>query len=212
MAIAPLTPERRRQQTRDLLIRAATQVFAEHGFHGASLDQVAALAGFTKGAVYSNFENKDELFVAVLEARFLEDMAALQTALDATADEPEAHVVDFVAYLRTQFTETTDLWGSLYLEFCLYARRHPDVREKLARLQRADIEAVASIIESQRQRHSITSSEPAEHLARIVQALFRGLGNLRLVDAAAVDEPLLESMMTFLTRAMLPPEWVPPNG
>ncbi len=206
MALRPLTPERRRQQTRDQLVRAATEVFAAQGFHGTSLDQVAALAGFTKGAVYSNFESKDELFLAVLEARFEEDMAALQVAIEAADESGENDAYDFVGYLGTQFTETTDLWGSLYLEFCLYARRNPEAREKLARLQRADIDAVTAIIESQHRRHSISPVEPAEHHARIVQALFRGLGTLRLVDPAAVDEPLLESVMTFLTRAMVPTE------
>src|SRR5260370_23487825 len=66
---APLTPERRREQTRHHLIEAAAAVFAARGYHGASLDEVAAAAGFTKGAVYSNFKNKEELFVAVLEDR-----------------------------------------------------------------------------------------------------------------------------------------------
>ena len=68
MTLEPLTPERRRQQTRDYLLQAAAQVFAERGFHGASLDEVAAAAGFTKGAVYSNFKNKEDLFLALLEA------------------------------------------------------------------------------------------------------------------------------------------------
>ncbi|MGH9028978.1 MAG: TetR family transcriptional regulator, partial [Acidimicrobiales bacterium] len=47
MSFEPLTPERRRQQTRDYLLKAAEQVFAERGFNGASLDEVAAVAGFT---------------------------------------------------------------------------------------------------------------------------------------------------------------------
>ena len=67
MALDPLTPERRRRQTRDHLLDAAAQVLAERGFHGASLDEVAAAAGFTKGAVYSNFKNKEDLFLALLE-------------------------------------------------------------------------------------------------------------------------------------------------
>ncbi len=46
MAVEPLTPERRRQQTRDMLIQAAAQVFAERGFHGATLDEVARVGGF----------------------------------------------------------------------------------------------------------------------------------------------------------------------
>ena len=69
MAIEPLTPDRRRAMTREHLLEAAAVVFARNGFHGSSLDEVAAAAGFTKGAVYSNFKSKEDLFVAVLDHR-----------------------------------------------------------------------------------------------------------------------------------------------
>src|SRR5687768_14330052 len=57
-AFEPLTPQRRREMTREHLLEAAAIVFARDGFHRASLDDIAALAGFTKGAVYSNFKSK----------------------------------------------------------------------------------------------------------------------------------------------------------
>src|SRR5262245_33076884 len=62
--------QERREQTRSELVAAARSVFLRRGFHAASLDEIAAEAGFTKGAVYSNFAGKDELFVAVLAAHF----------------------------------------------------------------------------------------------------------------------------------------------
>ena len=65
----PLTRARRREMTREHLMDAAATVFARDGFHAASLDDVAALAGFTKGAVYSNFKSKDDLFLAVFDHR-----------------------------------------------------------------------------------------------------------------------------------------------
>ena len=69
MTFEPLTPERRREMTRQHLLDAAAIVFARKGFHGATLDEVAKLAGFTKGAVYSNFKSKDDLFLALLEQK-----------------------------------------------------------------------------------------------------------------------------------------------
>jgi AcrR family transcriptional regulator len=60
MGFEPLTPERRRAMTRQHLLDAAAIVFTRNGFHGSTLDEVAATAGFTKGAVYSNFGSKDE--------------------------------------------------------------------------------------------------------------------------------------------------------
>ena len=70
MSMEPLTQERRRQLTREHLLAAAAQVFAERGFYGATLDEVARVAGFTKGAVYSNFESKDDLFLALFKANY----------------------------------------------------------------------------------------------------------------------------------------------
>src|SRR2546421_3055957 len=64
-----LTPERRRELTRTALTDAAADVFAKRGFHAASLDEIAETAGFTRGAIYKNFENKEELFFAVIERR-----------------------------------------------------------------------------------------------------------------------------------------------
>ena len=64
-----LTRAERREQTRDDLIAAADRLFVEGGFHATSLDQIAAAAGYTKGAVYSNFASKEDLFFAVYERR-----------------------------------------------------------------------------------------------------------------------------------------------
>src|SRR5438270_12217953 len=67
--MARLTRAQSQAQTRQRLIDAAAVVFARRGFHAASIDEVAEEAEFSKGAVYSNFDSKDELFLAVLEDR-----------------------------------------------------------------------------------------------------------------------------------------------
>src|SRR4051812_47365244 len=69
MATRPLSRAERREQTRGDLIAAADRAFVEGGFHATSLDQIAAAAGYTKGAVYSNFASKEDLFFAVYEQR-----------------------------------------------------------------------------------------------------------------------------------------------
>src|SRR5271165_3793460 len=99
MSLQPLTPERRRQQTRDHLLAAAAEVFAARGFHGASLDEVAAVAGFTKGAVYSNFKNKEDLFLALFKANYDREMAALRATLEASEMPPETRLTDFVTLI-----------------------------------------------------------------------------------------------------------------
>src|SRR6266403_1869396 len=85
--VEKLTPERRRELTRSTLIDAAADVFAKRGFHAASLEEIAEAAGFTRGAIYKNFENKEELFFAVIERRV---DAQLSRFSDAFRDKPAA--------------------------------------------------------------------------------------------------------------------------
>src|SRR6266567_1315782 len=79
MPLQPLTPERRRELTKTALVDAAAEVFARRGFEGASLEEIAETAGFTRGAIYSNFGSKEDLLLAVVE-RYN------QTLLDAFSD------------------------------------------------------------------------------------------------------------------------------
>ncbi|MGD0378761.1 MAG: TetR/AcrR family transcriptional regulator [Acidimicrobiales bacterium] len=206
MTLEPLTPERRRQQTRDHLLQAAAEVFAARGFHGASLDEVAAKAGFTKGAVYSNFKNKEELFLALLEAIQQREMDALHTTIQASEIPPEARLSDFVNLIRDQTQDLGANWDILYQEFTLYALRNPAAREKLAAFDAMTIRSVSDLIESERSRQSIGTLEHPEHVARIVVALFRGIGLMRALDAALVDASFLETAMAFLARGLMTAE------
>jgi AcrR family transcriptional regulator len=203
-ALRPLTPERRRQQTRDYLLRAAAKVFAERGFHGASLDEVAATAGFTKGAVYSNFKNKEDLFLALLEAHLDDEMGQLRAILQASEIPPELRLSDFVALIRGEHDELGDM-RALYQEFCLYALRNPEVRRKLAEFEAMVVDSVVRIIGEERARQGVDSEdlEPANHAARIVVALFRGIDMMSLIDEHAVDDALLQSVLAFIARAGL---------
>src|SRR5260370_10335100 len=102
-SIERLTPTRRRELTRRTLLEAAAVVFSREGFHGASLDEVAAAAGFTKGAVYSNFKSKEDLFLALLEDHLEDTLAAAEAARQADAardDDPLANIRDVMSYPR----------------------------------------------------------------------------------------------------------------
>jgi AcrR family transcriptional regulator len=202
MTLEPLTADRRRQQTRDYLLRAAAQVFAEQGFHGASLDQVAAVAGYTKGAVYSNFKNKEDLFLALIEADYTREMTALKETLEDSDIPPEARLGDFVRLIRSEMEQIPDNWGALYLEFSLYAMRNPEARERLNQLEREDISAIAEMIEQGRAERGLATYEQAEHTARVIVALFRGIGMMRVLQPDAVGADLLEDAMSFIARGL----------
>src|SRR5918996_3044348 len=85
LTFEPLTPERRRAMTRQHLLEAAAIVFARKGFHEATLDEVAATAGFSKGAVYSNFKSKDDLFLALLDDRIDRQFAVVSEVLETSS-------------------------------------------------------------------------------------------------------------------------------
>src|SRR5690348_424497 len=85
VATEKLTPERRRQQTRDALLDAAEVVFAKKGVNGAAMEEIAAEAGFSRGAIYSNYGSKDELLLAVME-RFTDRQFERFSAVPPSAD------------------------------------------------------------------------------------------------------------------------------
>ena len=200
MTIEPLTPERRRQQTRDHLLAAAAQVFAERGFHGASLDEVAAVAGFTKGAVYSNFENKEGLFLALFKANYDREMEALRDTLDASEVPPESRLSDFVALIHEETREAGI--GLLYQEFLLYAARNPAAREQLARLEDENVRGVAEILEREWKRQGLEPTESAERVARIIVVLFHGIGMLRVLQPEKADDSLIEAAISLIARGV----------
>jgi AcrR family transcriptional regulator len=201
MAIEPLTPERRRRQTRDHLLEAAAQVLAERGFHGASLDEVAAAAGFTKGAVYSNFKNKEDLFLALLEEAYTRQMSALKPTIENSEIPPEARLGDFVRVIRGEMDLVPNM-GALYLEFHVYALRNPTARARLNELENEDIQAIAGIIQGERTRRAIETNETAERTARIIVALFRGISMMRTANPEEAGEELLQSAIAFVSRAL----------
>jgi AcrR family transcriptional regulator len=196
--VEPLTPERRRAMTRSHLLDAAARVFARQGFDGASIDDIAAAAGFTKGAVYSNFKNKEDLFLALIDRRTEQQIAAVRTTLEETSsltgEERSIRFADFTAEL---------LWGDrdwqlLSLEFALYAARHPQARRLLAERQRGERNRLIPIIEAEFGRLAADPPVPIEDLAAIFLALFAGIGLQHLTDPDDAGDRLLQSAIDFL--------------
>jgi AcrR family transcriptional regulator len=202
MTIQPLTPQRRRQQTRDHLLAAAAQVFAERGFHGASLDEVAAVAGFSKGAVYSNFKNKEDLFLALFKANYDREMEALRATLESSEMPPEARLSDFVDLIREQTRQGDDSFGILFAEFWLYAVRNPTAREQLIQLEDENVRGIAEIIEAERIRQGIEPLESAERVARIIAVLFHGIARLRILQPEVADDELVGTAISLISRGM----------
>jgi AcrR family transcriptional regulator len=202
MSFEALTPERRRAMTRQHLLDAAAIVFARDGFHGSTLDQVAATAGFTKGAVYSNFKSKDDLFVELLDERINRQFAVVADVLGAGTHvqaEQFPRVRDLIQGMNVMFWD--DTWNTLYLEFVLYARRNPEAQAKLAATARRSREFVQALIEHEYAAIGGAPKYPTAELAEISLALFSGLGIDRLIDPSAMTEQTLDTILTLLYDA-----------
>jgi TetR/AcrR family fatty acid metabolism transcriptional regulator len=123
---------RRREETRERLLEAATSVFAQHGFDRSTVDEVVREAGFSKGAFYVHFESKEDLFWAMLEERIDRQHEAFKEAVDFT--KPVSDNVMTILHAVFDLVEDDPFWGSLFMEFGAHAARNEKVRERLAGL------------------------------------------------------------------------------
>lgn len=132
-----------KQRTREAVLEAAKRVFARDGFHGATLDRVALEAGFTKGAVYSAFDSKADLFLAVYEARIDERIARVGALrLDSFEAAMRAAAQEWRGVLRSERT-----WSAALTEFWVHAGRDDVLRERFGATHRRWRGAMASKIE-----------------------------------------------------------------
>jgi AcrR family transcriptional regulator len=198
----PLTPERRRAMTRQHLLEAAAIVFSRRGFHGATLDEVAATAGFTKGAVYSNFKNKEDLFLELFDDRVARQLAVVAEVLEGGSHETAEQFPRIRELVRGDIFWSDDL-STLYLEFVLYARRHPEAQAKLAASARRTRSVVQQLIDEEYAAIGVTPTYSTLEIAQISLALFSGLGVDRLVDPLAVTEQTLDTTLSLLFDALL---------
>jgi AcrR family transcriptional regulator len=201
MTLEPLTPERRRAMTRQHLLEAAAIVFARKGFHGATLDEVAATAGFSKGAVYSNFKSKDDLFLELLDDRINRQFAVVSEILETGSREREEQFPRIREIFRSDMFWSED-FITLWLEFVLYARRNPEAQAKLTASVKRSRAQVQALIDHEYAMLGASSGYPTSDLAEIALALFNGLGIDRLVNPTAVTDEMLDTTLSFLYDAM----------
>jgi AcrR family transcriptional regulator len=192
-----------REQTRARLLQAASEVFAKHGYDRASLDDVAAAAGLTKGAVYSSFASKDELFYALMRERIDERLALVatavgrQTTLQDTTRDAGAGLAELI------FSQAE--WHLLFIEFWARAVRDPSLRPEFARQRRAARELIAGFLERQAAQLGIELPAPADQLAVAVLALSNGIAIEQLADPDTVDSSVLGTTLDLLLDRLATP-------
>jgi AcrR family transcriptional regulator len=165
-----LTRAQQQAQTRERLLAAAEQVFARHGYGGASIDLITAEAGYSKGAIYSNFESKEAVFLELLRLYMERDMAELGRIVSLPSDQLS---VALSAWLETVHVDSD--CPLLVTELQLHARRSPTFAEQYYVLQDRQTRALAGILERFFKAQSVPLPMDPVDLAGSMTALAHGL-------------------------------------
>jgi AcrR family transcriptional regulator len=190
-----LSRDERRNQTRDRLLDAAVEVFNRLGYFGASLEAVADAAGYTKGAVYSNFATKADLFRAVMERTQGGRAAASETLL---RERSLGDFIDLMGGLIADQAANEASFDLLTVEFWLAAMRDPELRAELAEGYRAMRGSLAPVIERGLEADGVRSDFDGWELATLVSAIGTGILLQYYLEPGAVDPELLPRALRAL--------------
>jgi AcrR family transcriptional regulator len=190
-----------RAAVRRRLLDAALEVFAEYGFASANLDQVAAAAGLTKGAIYSNFTSKDDLFFAMMKDQALNRVEAVRTVLGGTSPgtHGEQTLHDIGRLLTGAFTEQQE-WQLVFLDFWQRAVRDDDVRAQFVAHRRALRAAIADPVEQILGQAHALGELTVDDVVTVVLALNNGLAIEQYVDPDLVSDDLFGRVLAQLLR------------
>lgn len=179
-----------REEVRRRLLDAAAEVLVTHGYGAASVEVITEAAGLSRGALYSNFADKDDLYLELLdelEQRLTAELAAifdehqdLGRFLEVLAARGPSDVGDRRSHVILQ----TELW--------LLAMRNPTIKQRLAAIQRRGIDAIATLVANA----DVTLSP--DEIAATVVAISDGLAMQRLLDPDAVRDDLHHDVLRTL--------------
>ncbi|MEU7069759.1 helix-turn-helix domain-containing protein [Streptomyces narbonensis] len=203
---------RRRPRTRAALLKAALEAFAEHGFHATTIEQVCERAGYTRGAYYSNFASKEELFLALFDEHSDRTVRRLADAIDALT--PEEYTLTRLAELAARIEPDERDWYLVTTEFTLHAIRDRQAAWVLARHDerlRAEIARGLTLV-LRRAGRELTVD--ADRFARLIVALREGGLAQSYVEPTALppgslEREFLAPLLEVSTRELATPEGQP---
>jgi len=177
----------RLRSTRARLLDAAAEGFARHGFHAATVDDVAEAAGFTKGAVYAHFSSKEELFLTVIDRQIEEDFDWFASLFQIEGD---ADLLAALAARAERRGTENGAWLLLSMEFWLYAVRRPPVAAALAARYQTLRARLADHLSTQYATEGAVPPLRTDHLATALIGLSNGLALQHALDPAAAPSRL----------------------
>ena len=187
-----------REDVRARVLGAAAEVFLEHGYHQASTTEIAARAGFTKGALYSNFGGKDDLFLALVEQEAtarVEQLAVRSSPGAATLDD----LVDGLLALTLG-----DRAGLVFAEFRARAAQDEAVAARVAEVRGRLVGSMADRLAAEVSAAGLALAVPAQEAATLLVALVNGL----VLEQVGVDRPLVsrEALLRLVSGLVAAPE------
>lgn len=196
-------PTRRRRtrteqqaETRTRLLDAAESLFASSGIGQTSIEEICDAAGYSRGAFYSNFEDRDDLVMALLERHQNRSMDEVQEIYDRGAD-------GFLAGLMEREQQTPDERAAVSMEYVLYAARSPEGRTKLADLNRGMTDRMADLAMASLTQLGAAEVTTGEQAAKILLALDEGYALLRLIDPDRYPLGSWGETVQFLAEAIV---------
>lgn len=181
-----LTRKQQQALTRSTLLVSAARVLAEKGLYRASIDEIAADGGFTKGAFYANFESKEQLFLALLDEHFAERLASIERLTAGAGEIPEQ--AERVGQDFLQAVRGDEEWCRLFLEFTYHATRHESFRREFVARNDALRDGITAIYARRAAEAGIVLSVSPRLIAQMTFAMAHGVAVDQLLDGDSPDE------------------------
>jgi AcrR family transcriptional regulator len=190
----------RQAATRAALLSSASRSICEHGMDGASIDRIAAEAGYTKGAFYANFASKEELFLVILDEKFAAELERLEAAMAGSgepAEEARQAAEEFLVYV-----DRDPEWPRLYQEFAAHAARNDAFRAELAARQRALRGRMAEVFARWTRALDVEPVLPHADVAAMTFVMADGFLLDRIIDPE-LDDGLYATMCEVFLRGLV---------
>ncbi len=193
-----LTRDEKRAATKDALLESAAAVFAAKGYGATSVEDIAETAGFSRGAFYSNFESKEDLFLELVDIKTNEHLIAIAHAFTKgdTAAERIHNGGMFVAALVTEEPE----WCKLFTDLWMESVRNERVRKRFADQYATWRASIGMMIEAQHQELGVHVSIDTDELASAIVALFDGYMLQKLIEPDRFAPDYFARMLLHLLR------------
>ena len=186
--------------TRSRFLQAAEKIFARDGFDSAKLEEIAAQAGYTRGAFYANFDSKEGLFFALLEEEIKARIENVRARV-AKAQKPSEKLLA----LRDFWLDTSldRRWSVLALEFKLFAIRHPEVKSRLAAMHRKLVSSAVDILQHVMREVGRELPVSAYAAGKALFALSSGLTLEHMLDRTVMPEETVRQILLAFFDAMM---------